>query len=177
MMFVSSAVAERVCCTIGWHLSKWMRLADIENEVKPGATVQEKARLRAARQRIKLLEQENEVLRRVAAYLSQANLPGNLFWRNRATGLIDRHPLPSARRRADGRVLAAVGSAAVAQPAFRRLAAERAALDDCRPRLPVVPDVCCSYRINATLLNMTDVRSHHRRHAPHTSPVPAGSVS
>ena len=34
------------------------------------------AELREARKRIKLLEQENEVLRRAAAYLSQANLPG-----------------------------------------------------------------------------------------------------
>jgi hypothetical protein len=32
--------------------------------------------LREANKRIKLLEQENEVLRRAAAYLSQANLPG-----------------------------------------------------------------------------------------------------
>ena len=31
---------------------------------------------RAVRRRVKLLEQENEVLRRAAAYLSQANLPG-----------------------------------------------------------------------------------------------------
>lgn len=31
--------------------------------------------MREARKRIRLLEQENEVLRRVAAYLSQANLP------------------------------------------------------------------------------------------------------
>ena len=30
--------------------------------------------LRAARRRIRLLEQENEVLRRAAAYLSQANI-------------------------------------------------------------------------------------------------------
>ena len=36
----------------------------------------EHAELREARKRIKLLEQENEVLRRAAAYLSQANLPG-----------------------------------------------------------------------------------------------------
>jgi hypothetical protein len=34
------------------------------------------ADLREARKRIRLLEQENEVLRRAAAYLSQANLPG-----------------------------------------------------------------------------------------------------
>ena len=32
--------------------------------------------LRDARRRIRRLEQENEVLRRAAAYLSQANLPG-----------------------------------------------------------------------------------------------------
>ena len=32
--------------------------------------------LREAHKRIKLLEQENEVLRRAAAYLSQAHLPG-----------------------------------------------------------------------------------------------------
>ena len=36
----------------------------------------EHAELREAKQRIRLLEQENEVLRRAAAYLSQANLPG-----------------------------------------------------------------------------------------------------
>ncbi len=57
-------------------LWKWMRRADIDDGVKPGTTTQENAELRAARQRIKLLEQENEVLRRAAAYLSQAHLPG-----------------------------------------------------------------------------------------------------
>ena len=36
----------------------------------------ELAELREAKKRIRLLEQENEVLRRAAAYLSQANLPG-----------------------------------------------------------------------------------------------------
>ena len=39
-------------------------------------TVTELAELREAKKRIRLLEQENEVLRRAAAYLSQANLPG-----------------------------------------------------------------------------------------------------
>jgi transposase len=36
----------------------------------------ESAELRELRRRDRLLEQENEVLRRAAAYLSQANLPG-----------------------------------------------------------------------------------------------------
>ncbi|WP_227025677.1 hypothetical protein [Streptomyces fodineus] len=40
-----------------------------------------------------------------------------------------------------------------AQPVFRQAAAERAALDDGRPGRPAVLDVCCSYGINAALLN------------------------
>ncbi|WP_369244277.1 hypothetical protein [Streptomyces sp. R41] len=40
-----------------------------------------------------------------------------------------------------------------AQPVFRQVATERAALDDGRPYRPAVLDVCCSYGINAALLN------------------------
>ncbi|MBC2907038.1 hypothetical protein [Streptomyces cupreus] len=40
-----------------------------------------------------------------------------------------------------------------AQRVFRQVAAERTALDDGRPGRPVVLDVCCSYGINAALLN------------------------
>lgn len=57
-------------------LRNWMRQADVEDGLKPGTTGAENAELREARKRIRLLEQENEVLRRAAAYLSQANLPG-----------------------------------------------------------------------------------------------------
>ena len=57
-------------------LTNWMRKADIEEGIEPGTTAGENAELREARKRIRLLEQENEVLRRAAAYLSQANLPG-----------------------------------------------------------------------------------------------------
>ena len=56
-------------------LTNWMKAADVEAGVKPGTTAAENADLREARKRIRLLEQENEVLRRAAAYLSQANLP------------------------------------------------------------------------------------------------------
>jgi len=51
-------------------LHRWMREADPAS-AGPGEGVE----LAQARQRIRLLEQENEVLRRAAAYLSQANLP------------------------------------------------------------------------------------------------------
>lgn len=57
-------------------LHKWMRQADIDRGSRPGVTREESADLREANRRIRLLEQENEVLRRAAAYLSQANLPG-----------------------------------------------------------------------------------------------------
>lgn len=56
-------------------LQRWLKLADIEDGAKPGITPAGAAELRDARKRIRLLEQENEILRRAAAYLSQASLP------------------------------------------------------------------------------------------------------
>lgn len=53
-----------------------MRQASIEAGERPGETRSESAQLRELRKRNRLLEQENEVLRRAAAYLSQAHLPG-----------------------------------------------------------------------------------------------------
>ena len=57
-------------------LTNWIATADRQDGSKPAAAVSESGELRDARRRIRLLEQENEVLRRAAAYLSQANLPG-----------------------------------------------------------------------------------------------------
>ncbi len=57
-------------------LANWMKAADVDDGLKPGTSGAENAELRDAKKRIRLLEQENEVLRRAAAYLSQANLPG-----------------------------------------------------------------------------------------------------
>ncbi|MFI2206535.1 IS3 family transposase [Streptomyces sp. NPDC020192] len=73
---------EQVAKDFGVHpmtLWKWMRRADIDDGSRPGTTSQESAELREARRRIKLLEQENEVLRRAAAYLSQAHLPKRIY--------------------------------------------------------------------------------------------------
>ena len=70
---------EQVAKDFGVHpmtLQKWLRRADIDEGRAPGVTSGESAELREANKRIRLLEQENEVLRRAAAYLSQANLPG-----------------------------------------------------------------------------------------------------
>ncbi len=70
---------EQVAADFGVHpmtLSKWMRQADVDEGTKPGKTSSESAELRAAKRRIRLLEQENEVLKKAAAYFAQANLPG-----------------------------------------------------------------------------------------------------
>lgn len=57
-------------------LQKWLHRAEVEDGVAPGQTRSESAENRELRKRVRLLEPENEVLRRAAAYLSQANLPG-----------------------------------------------------------------------------------------------------
>lgn len=74
-----SVTLEQVAADFGIHpmtLTKWMRQADIDEGAKPGTTSSESAELREPRRRNRLLERENEVRRRPAAYLSQANLPG-----------------------------------------------------------------------------------------------------
>jgi transposase len=57
-------------------LNLWLKAADVQAGAKPGSIDLERAELRELKRRNRLLEQENEVLRRAAAYLSQANLPG-----------------------------------------------------------------------------------------------------
>jgi len=57
-------------------LSNWIKKADIEDGNRPGLTAKEAELVRDLKRHNRLLEQENEVLRRAAAYLSQANLPG-----------------------------------------------------------------------------------------------------
>jgi transposase len=56
-------------------LQRWLKLADIEDGNRPGVTAADAAELREANKRIRPLEQENEILRRAAAYLWQASLP------------------------------------------------------------------------------------------------------
>ena len=70
---------EQIAKDFGVHtmtLQKWLQRAAVDDGAKPGRSRTEAAELREARKRIRLLEQENEVLQRAAAYLSQANLPG-----------------------------------------------------------------------------------------------------
>ena len=53
-----------------------LQAADVEAGKRPGVTASESAEVRDLKRRNRLLEQENEVLRRAAAYFAQAHLPG-----------------------------------------------------------------------------------------------------
>lgn len=56
-------------------LHRWLKLADIEDGVRPGATSVEAAEIRELRRRNRVLEQENEILRRAAAFFARDALP------------------------------------------------------------------------------------------------------
>jgi transposase len=56
-------------------LHGWIKKADVEEGVRPGLTAADATELRESKKRIKLLEQENYILRRAAAYLGAQTLP------------------------------------------------------------------------------------------------------
>jgi transposase len=56
-------------------LHRWLQQADIEDGARPGVTAAESAQLRELRRPNRLLEQENEVLRRAAAFFARQISP------------------------------------------------------------------------------------------------------
>mgnify|MGYP003504837897 FL=1 len=69
---------EQIAADFGIHpmtLSGGMKKAAVDAGERPGVTTTESAENRELKRRVRLLEQENEVLRRAAAYLGQASLP------------------------------------------------------------------------------------------------------
>ena len=54
---------------------RWMRQADIDDGIKDGLTSAEQDELVQLRRRARRLEQENEILRRAAAYFAKDALP------------------------------------------------------------------------------------------------------
>ena len=56
-------------------LHRWLQAADVEDGVRPGITAAESLELRELKKRNRLLEQENEILRRAAAFFARESLP------------------------------------------------------------------------------------------------------
>ena len=56
-------------------LHRWMAQADIDDGVRPGLSTTESAEMRELKKRNRTLEQENESLRRAAAFFARETLP------------------------------------------------------------------------------------------------------
>jgi transposase len=56
-------------------LHRWLKAADIEDGIRPGTTAADNAELRELKKRNRTLEQENQILRRAAAFFARETLP------------------------------------------------------------------------------------------------------
>ena len=56
-------------------LYTWLKKADVEDGVRPGLSEKEAAEIRELRRRNRVLEQENEILRRATAYFAKDHAP------------------------------------------------------------------------------------------------------
>ena len=56
-------------------LHRWLKIADVDDGIRPGVTTAEAAEVRELKKRNRMLEQENEILRRAAAFFARESLP------------------------------------------------------------------------------------------------------
>jgi transposase len=66
-------IAEKIGCS-GETLRHWVRQAERDQGVRPGATTDERERIKALERENRELRQANEILRKASAYFAQAEL-------------------------------------------------------------------------------------------------------
>ena len=68
-----ASIAAKIGCT-AQTLSNWVRQAERDQGGRPGASTDERERIRALEREIRELRQANEILRKASAYFAQAEL-------------------------------------------------------------------------------------------------------
>ena len=68
-----SSIAAKIGCT-AQTLHAWVRQAERDRGLKPGATTDERERIKALERENRELRQANEILRKASAYFAQAEL-------------------------------------------------------------------------------------------------------
>jgi transposase-like protein len=67
------SIASKIGCT-GETLRGWVRQAERDSGMRPGATTDDRERLKALERENRELRQANEILRKASAYFAQAEL-------------------------------------------------------------------------------------------------------
>ena len=67
------SIAGKFGCT-GETLRRWVRQAERDEGLRPGATTSEQSRIRELEREVRELRQANEILRKASAYFAQAEL-------------------------------------------------------------------------------------------------------
>jgi transposase-like protein len=68
-----SSIAGKIGCTAE-TLRKWVRQAERDAGQRPGATSEERDRIKALEREVRELRQANEILRKASAYFAKAEL-------------------------------------------------------------------------------------------------------
>ena len=67
------SIAAKIGCTAE-TLRKWVRQAERDQGQRPGATTEERERIKTLEREVRELRQANEILRKASAYFAQAEL-------------------------------------------------------------------------------------------------------
>ena len=68
-----ASIAAKIGCTAE-TLRKWVRQAELDQGQRPGATTEERERIKAREREVRELRQANEILKKASAYFAVAEL-------------------------------------------------------------------------------------------------------